>query len=62
MVIRGSQVVIVVKNSLVSAGDFRYSGLIPGSIQSPGEGSVNPLQHCYLQNAMDRGAWYATCP
>ena len=62
MVLRGSQGVIVVKNSLVSAGDFRNSGLIPGSRQSPGEGSVNPLQHSYLENAMDRGAWYATCP
>ena len=52
----------MVKNSLVSAGDFRNSGLIPGSRQSPSEGSVNPLKHSYLENAMDRGAWYATCP
>ena len=25
-----------------------------------GEGNGNPLQHCYLENPMDRGAWWAT--
>ena len=27
---------------------------------SPGEGNGNPLQHSYLGNLMDRGAWQAT--
>ena len=62
MVIRAPQVVIVVKNSSASAGDLRNSGLIPGLKQSPGEGNVNPLQHSYLENPVDRGAWCVTCP
>ena len=32
-------------------------GLIPGLGRSPGEGNGNPLQHCCLENPMDRGAW-----
>ena len=35
-------------------------GFIPGSGRSPGEGHGNPLQHAYLENPMDRGAWRAT--
>ena len=34
-------------------------GSIPGSGRSPREGHGNPLQHSYLENAMDRGAWQA---
>ena len=38
--------------------------LSPGLIllvgRSPGEGNGNPLQHSYLENLMDRGAWQAT--
>ena len=26
----------------------------------PGEGSGNPLQYSYLENPMDRGAWWTT--
>ena len=33
---------------------------IPGSERSPGEGSGNPLQYSWLENPMDRGAWWAT--
>ena len=33
--------------------------LIPGSGRSPGEVNGNPLQHTYLGNPMDRGAWQA---
>ena len=35
-------------------------GLIPGLERSPGGGNGNPLQHSYLENPMDRGAWWAT--
>ena len=46
----------VVKNSPVNAGDM---GSIPELGRSPGEGNGNPLQHSYLRNPMDRGAWWA---
>ena len=46
----------VVKNPPINAGD---AGLIPGSGRSPGEGNGNPLQYSCLENAMDRGAWWA---
>ena len=45
------------KESTYSARDL---GSIPGSGRSPGEGNGNPLQHSCLENAMDRGAWWAT--
>ena len=35
-----------------------YLGSIPGSGRSPGEGNGNPLQYSYLENPMDRGAWW----
>ena len=35
----------------------RDVGLIPGLRRSPGEENGNPLQHSYLGNPMDRGAW-----
>ena len=41
------------KESACNAGD---PGLIPGSGESPGEGSGNPLQDSCLGNPMDRGA------
>ena len=48
-----SQVVLVVKNSPAgAAGDV---GPIPGSERSPGGG-----HYSFLENAMDRGAWWAT--
>ena len=47
----------VAKNPPANAGD---SGLIPGLEKSPGEGNGNPLQYSYLENSMDRGAWWAT--
>ena len=55
-----SQVVLVVKNSLVNAGDIRDVGLIPGLGRSPGGEHGNPLQYSCLENPMDRGAWRAT--
>ena len=43
--------------SACNAGDL---GAIPGSGRFPGEGNGNPLQYSYLENSMDRGAWWAT--
>ena len=34
--------------------------LIPGLGSSPGEGNGYPLQYSYLENFMDREAWWAT--
>ena len=31
-----------------------------GQERSPGKGNSNPLQYSYLENSMDRGAWWAT--
>ena len=45
------------KESACNAGD---SGSIPGSGRSSGEGNGYPLQYSYLENPMDRGAWWAT--
>ena len=44
----------------VSACDMGDLGSIPGSGRSPGEANGNPLQYSYLENPMDRGAWWAT--
>ena len=52
-----SQVLLVVKNLLASAGDLtdaRDVGSIPGSERSPGGGHGNPVQYSYLKNPMDR--------
>ena len=46
----------VVKNLPTKAGD---AGSIPGSGRSPGGGNGNPLQYSFLENSMDRGAWWA---
>ena len=45
------------KESACSAGD---QGLIPALGRSPGGGQGNPLQSSCLENAMDRGAQWAT--
>ena len=56
-----SQVVLVGKNLVVSAGDARDTCLSPGSERSPGvERNDNLLQYSCLENSMDRGAWQAT--
>ena len=44
----------VIKNSLANAG---YTGSVPGSGRSSGEGYGNPFQYCFLGHPMDRGAW-----
>ena len=55
-----SQVVLVVKNQPVNAGDLRDASSIPGWGRVPGGGHSNPLQYSCLENPMDRGAWWAT--
>ena len=39
---------------------MRDAGWIPEFGRSPGGGNGNPLQYSYLENPMDRGAWWAT--
>ena len=55
-VVGASQVVLVVKNTPVNAGDIRNAVLIPGSGRSPGGGQGNLLQYSCLENPMDRGS------
>ena len=55
-----SQVVLVVKNLLANARDFREAGSIPGLGRSPEEGLGNPLQYSRLKNPLDRGPRQAT--
>ena len=45
------------KESAYNAGD---PGSIPGLGRSPGEENGKPLQCSFLENPMDRGAWWAT--
>ena len=59
MVNWASQVGLVVKNPLASAGDARDGDSIPGSGRSPGAGHSNPLQYSCLENPMDRETWTA---
>ena len=42
-----------------NVGDTGDTSLIPGSGRSPGEGNGNPPQFSYLENPMDRPAWWA---
>ena len=55
-----SQVVLMLKNLPVSAGDVRDTGLISGLGRSSGVGNGNPLWYSCLENSMDRGAWQTT--
>ena len=55
-----SPVAQMVKNLPANAGAAGDSGLIPGLGRSPGGGHGNPLQYSFLENPMDRGAWWAT--
>jgi len=48
------------KESACNAGDTGVACSIPGLGRSPGEGNGNPLQASYLEDLMDRGAWWAT--
>ena len=50
----------MVKNPPANAGNIREVASIPGLGRSPGGGHGNVLQYSCLENAMDRGAWWAT--
>ena len=50
----------VVKNLPAKAGISGDRGSTPGSGRSPGGRNGTPLQYCFLENPMDRGAWWAT--
>ena len=54
-----SQVMLVVKNLPVNAGDVRDASLTPGLGRFTGGRHGNPLQHSYLKNPMDREARWA---
>ena len=57
---RTSQVTLVVKKLPANAGEIRDKGSVPELGKSPGGGHGNPLQCSYLENPMNRGAWWAT--
>ena len=48
---------VVRMSPYANAGDV---GSIPGSGRSPEEGNDKSLQYSYLENPIDRGAWWAT--
>ena len=49
------------KNLCVNDGDTRDTGLFPEMFPTiPGEGNGNPFQCFWLENRMDRGAWWTT--
>ena len=50
----------MVKYPPVNAGDAGYTGLIPESRRSSGEGNGSPLQYSCLETSVDRGALQAT--
>ena len=50
---------VVVKNPPANAGDVRHMGSISGSGRSRDGGPGNPVQYSFLENPMDRGAWWA---
>ena len=54
-----SQVVVMVKNLTANAGDIRDAGSIPALGRPPGGGHGNPFNYSWLENSMDRGAWWA---
>ena len=53
------QVVLVVTDLVVYAGDKGDVVLIPGSERSPEGGQGNPLKYSCLENPMDKGTWKA---
>ena len=50
----------MVKKLPANAGDIKDMGSLPESGRFPGVGNSNPLQSSCLENAMERGAWWAT--
>ena len=57
---KASQVVLVVKNPPVKAGNIRGASSIPGSGRSLRGGRGNPLQYSCLENSLNRRTWQAT--
>ena len=53
-----SQVALVIKDPPANTGEIRDMGSTPGSGRFPGGGHGNPFHCSYLENAMDRGAWW----
>ena len=50
----------MLKNLSANSGDTEDVCLIPGSGRSPGGRNSDPLQYSYLENSMNREAWWAT--
>ena len=50
----------MVKNPPANAGDIRDTGLIPGSVRSPGRRPGNPRKYSCLKDLTDRRAWWGT--
>ena len=50
----------MVRNPSANAGEVGDVGSLPGSGRSLGGGQGNPLQYSCLENAMNRGAWWAS--
>ena len=50
----------VVKNLPTDARDTGDMGSSHGLGRSPGGGNGNPFQYSYLENTMDKGAWWTT--
>ena len=44
----------------IAGSERRDTGSIAGSERSPGEGHGNSLQYSWLENSMNRGAWWVT--
>ena len=57
IIVRASQVALVVKNLLANAGD---AGSVPVLGRFLGVGDGNILQFSCLKNSMGRGAWQVT--
>ena len=55
--LQASLVAQLVKNLPASAGDF---GSIPKSGRSPAQGNGSSLQYSYLENFMNKRAWWVT--
>ena len=53
-------VALVLKNLSANAGDIRDAGSIPGSGRSSGVGDGHLLEYSWLENSIDRGAWWVT--
>ena len=49
----------MVKNLQANARAAGDVGLIPGSVRLPAGANGNLLQYSFLENPMDRGAWWA---